>query len=76
MEVPCLCSSLLPFLLPTQYTYLLTTQLESQRLFFEEKIARFEKEANEQVGVVRGVVWGLCFTFISWWQLSHVVETY
>eukprot|EP00731_Ephydatia_muelleri_P023679 Em0015g1262a len=31
-----------------EYTYLLTTQLESQRLFFEEKIARFEKEANEQ----------------------------
>ena len=32
-----------------EYTYLLTTQLESQRLFFEEKIARFEKEANEQL---------------------------
>ena len=36
-------------LLPLQYTYLLTSQLESQRLFFEEKLARVEKEANEQV---------------------------
>lgn len=34
-----------------QYTYLLTSQLESQRLFFEEKLAIVEKEANEQVHV-------------------------
>ena len=33
-----------------QYTYLLTSQLESQRLFFEEKLVIVEKEANEQVG--------------------------
>ncbi len=32
-----------------QYTYLLTSQLESQRLFFEEKLARVEKEATDQV---------------------------
>lgn len=34
-----------------QYTYLLTSQLESQRLFFEEKIARVEQESQEEVCV-------------------------
>ena len=33
----------------SQYTYLLTSQLESQRLFFEEKLLRVEKEANDKV---------------------------
>ena len=37
------------FLVCLQYMYLLTTQLESQRLFFEEKLARVEKDLNEQV---------------------------
>ena len=32
-----------------QYTYLLTNQLESQRLFFEEKIDVIEKVAFEKV---------------------------
>ncbi len=32
-----------------QYTYLLTSQLESQRLYFEEKLARVETDLNEQV---------------------------
>jgi BRCA1-associated protein len=35
--------------LQLEYTYLLTSQLESQRLFFEEKLAVVEAEANEQV---------------------------
>lgn len=32
-----------------EYTYLLTSQLESQRLFFEEKLAAFDERAKEQV---------------------------
>lgn len=35
--------------LTLEYTYLLTSQLESQRLYFEERIARVEKETLEQV---------------------------
>ena len=33
----------------TQYTYLLTSQLESQRHYFEGKVAQIETEAQEQV---------------------------
>ncbi|XP_031570682.1 BRCA1-associated protein-like isoform X2 [Actinia tenebrosa] len=32
-----------------QYTYLLTNQLENQRMYFQEKITRVETEAAEQV---------------------------
>lgn len=32
-----------------EYTYLLTNQLESQRLYFEEKLAKMEKLASAQV---------------------------
>ena len=32
-----------------QYTYLLTSQLEAQRLYFEEKMERIEAEAMKQV---------------------------
>lgn len=32
-----------------QYTYLLTSQLENQRLYFQEKITQIEKDAAEQV---------------------------
>ncbi|RWS16405.1 brca1-associated protein-like protein [Dinothrombium tinctorium] len=32
-----------------EYTYLLTNQLESQRHYYEETIARIEKEAREQI---------------------------
>ena len=32
-----------------EYTYLLTNQLESQRIYFEEKLANIEKMAQEQV---------------------------
>lgn len=32
-----------------EYTYLLTSQLESQRAYFEERIARFEKDAHMQI---------------------------
>lgn len=35
-----------------EYTYLLTSQLESQRLYFEEKIAFVEKDAFEQMEAV------------------------
>lgn len=35
--------------LTLEYTYLLTSQLESQRLYFEERISRVEKETLEQV---------------------------
>ncbi|CAI9715616.1 BRCA1-associated protein-like [Octopus vulgaris] len=35
--------------LTLEYTYLLTSQLESQRLYFEEKIARVEQDALLQV---------------------------
>ena len=38
----------------SQYTYLLTSQLESQRLFFEEKLLRVEEEANDKVSLVSG----------------------
>lgn len=31
-----------------EYTYLLTSQLENQRLYFQEKITRIEEEAAEQ----------------------------
>ena len=33
----------------TQYTYLLTSQLESQRHYFEGKVTQIETEAQEQV---------------------------
>lgn len=45
--------------LQLEYTYLLTSQLESQRLFFEEKVARVEKEANEQLMVMESRCRGL-----------------
>ena len=32
-----------------QYSYLLSSQLETQRLFFEEKMALIEKDLTEQV---------------------------
>lgn len=32
-----------------EYTYLLTSQLENQRLYFQEKITQIEKDAAEQV---------------------------
>ena len=32
-----------------QYTYLVNTQMESQRNYFEEKIVRIEKEAVHQI---------------------------
>ncbi len=35
-----------------EYTYLLTSQLESQRLYFEEKIAFVENDAFQQMGSV------------------------
>eukprot|EP00794_Sanderia_malayensis_P014363 gene14363-15859_t len=35
-----------------EYTYLLTSQLESQRLYFEEKMAFLEKDAIERVTIV------------------------
>ncbi|KAL5016961.1 hypothetical protein ScPMuIL_006550 [Solemya velum] len=35
--------------LTLEYTYLLTSQLESQRLFFEEKMAHIEQEAQTRV---------------------------
>ncbi|CAI8029575.1 BRCA1-associated protein [Geodia barretti] len=38
--------------LQLEYTYLLTSQLESQRLFFEEKLAVVEKEANEELSAM------------------------
>lgn len=38
--------------LQLEYTYLLTSQLESQRLFFEEKLAVVEAEANEQLSAM------------------------
>ena len=34
--------------LQLEYTYLLTSQLESQRVYFEEKLTRVETAANEQ----------------------------
>uniref|UniRef100_T1J2K9 BRCA1-associated protein n=1 Tax=Strigamia maritima TaxID=126957 RepID=T1J2K9_STRMM len=36
-----------------EYTYLLTSQLESQRAYFEERISRFEKEAHMQVEEIK-----------------------
>lgn len=38
--------------LQLEYTYLLTSQLESQRLFFEEKLAMVEKDTNEKLSVM------------------------
>lgn len=38
--------------LQLEYTYLLTSQLDSQRLYFEEKLERAEKEAAEQISVL------------------------
>jgi len=35
--------------LTLEYTYLLTSQLENQRLYFQEKITQIEKDAAEQV---------------------------
>ncbi|XP_062512359.1 BRCA1-associated protein-like [Corticium candelabrum] len=35
--------------LTLEYTHMLTSQLDSQRLYFEEKMARMEKEALDQV---------------------------
>lgn len=34
-----------------QYSYLLSSQLESQRLYFEEKMAHIEKDLTEQVAM-------------------------
>lgn len=33
-----------------QYSYLLTSQLESQRIYWENKIVHLEKETAEEVG--------------------------
>ncbi len=41
------------FFLFLQYTYLLTSQLESQRHFFEEKMAFIESEAMKNVSHFR-----------------------
>ena len=38
--------------LQLEYTYLLTSQLESQRVYFEEKLTRVETAANEQASTV------------------------
>lgn len=38
-----------------QYSYLLTSQLESQRIYWENKIAHLEKEVAEEVGSNAGV---------------------
>ncbi|KAK3737456.1 hypothetical protein QZH41_008333, partial [Actinostola sp. cb2023] len=38
--------------LTLEYTYLLTNQLENQRMYFQEKITRIETEAADQVGVM------------------------
>lgn len=38
--------------LQLEYSYLLSSQLESQRLYFEEKMTCIEKELNEQLQVV------------------------
>ena len=38
-----------PALPSLQYSYLLSSQLESQRRYFEEKMARIEKDLTEQV---------------------------
>jgi len=35
----------------TQYTYLLTSQLESQRLYFEEKMENVERQSQRQVWI-------------------------
>jgi BRCA1-associated protein len=35
--------------LQLEYTYLLTSQLESQRVYFEEKLAMIEQVSNEQI---------------------------
>ncbi|XP_019855979.1 PREDICTED: BRCA1-associated protein-like [Amphimedon queenslandica] len=40
--------------LQLEYTYLLTSQLESQRLYFEEKLTRVEEEAREQISQLEG----------------------
>ena len=37
--------------LQLEYTYLLTSQLESQRIYFEEKLALIEEESLKQVSV-------------------------
>jgi len=47
---------------PTQYTYLLTSQLESQRLYFEEKLARVEQDLNEQVNYSAYMLIQQCLT--------------
>ena len=41
------------YLCMLQYTYLVTSQLEAQRLYFEEKMERIEKEAIKQVSKTR-----------------------
>lgn len=38
--------------LQLEYSYLLTSQLESQRLYFEDKMAHIEKELTEQLQLV------------------------
>jgi len=35
-----------------QYTYLLTSQLESQRLYFEEKMENVERQSQRQVRII------------------------
>ena len=34
-----------------EFTYLLTSQLDSQRLYFEDKITRLEQQALSEVGI-------------------------
>lgn len=43
-----------------QYSYLLTSQLESQRIYWENKIVHLEKDTAEEVGV-----WTRGFQFSS-----------
>lgn len=39
---------------PLQYSYLLTSQLESQRIYWENKIVRIEKDTAEEASSLRG----------------------
>ena len=47
-------ASLMLFFTHFQYTYLLNTQLESQRHYFENKIQQVENEAQEQLSKAEG----------------------
>ena len=53
-----------------QYTYLLTSQLESQRLYFEEKMENVERQSQRQVYIITACLSGILFCFISSRYLS------